>query len=99
VGLFSKIKKQAKKESDGLNKDGLGKELDGLINTANMRGSNILGKMMLRNLTFNVESSQKFKNSEDQVDSFLDKYPSMLIYREEIIEKARKFRKDNGLEE
>jgi hypothetical protein len=99
VGLFSKIKKQAKKEFEGLNKDGLGKELDGLINTANMRGSNILGKMMLRNLTFNVESSQKFKNSEDQVDSFLDKYPSMLIYREEIIEKARKFRKDNGLEE
>ena len=99
MGIFDKIKKQTKKEFEGLNKEGLGKELDGLINTANMRGSNVLAKMMLSRLSFSIETSQKFQNSEEQVDSFLDKYPSMIIYREDIIERARLFRKENGLAE
>lgn len=99
MSLFKKIKNQTKKEFEGLDKTGLGKELDGLINMANIRGSNLLAKMMMRRLSFNYETSSKFTTSEEQVDSFLDKYPSMTIYRQEIIDKAKKFRKDNGLEE
>jgi hypothetical protein len=91
VKLFKSKDNKVRKE--------VGKELDGLINAANMQGSNILGKMMLKNLTFGIESSRKFSNSEEQVDSFLDKYPSMLIYRQEIIDKAKTFRKVNGLPE
>ena len=92
MNLFKKAKDTVKREK-------VGKELDGLINQANMQGSNILAKMLLTRLTFSVEKSKTFKNSEEQVDSFLDKYPSMLIYRQEIIDKAKIFRKTNGLEE
>jgi hypothetical protein len=99
MSIFSRFKKTAKKELQGLSKDELKNELDGLISGANAQGSSLLAKMMLNNLTFKYESSAKFKNSEEQVDSFLDKFPSMVMYRDEIIMKARKFRKANGLEE
>lgn len=94
MNLFKKAK-----ELKGKSKGELSKELDGLIGQANMAGSDILGKMMLTRLTFKVESSQKFKNSEEQVDSFLEKFSNMTIYRDKIIEKARKFRDENGLGE
>lgn len=87
------------KKKDNKVREKVGKELDGLINAANMQGSNIIATMFLSRLTFSVESSKKFNNSEEQVDSFLDKYPSMLIYRQEIIDKAKVFRKQNGLAE
>lgn len=80
-------------------KEELSKELNGLIDSVNMQGSSVLAKMMLTRLTFGVESSSLFKNSEEQVDSFLEKYPSMFMYRQEIIGKAKKFRKENGLAE
>jgi hypothetical protein len=92
MNVFKKAKELKNKA-----KPELSKELDGMINQANMQGSSIRGKMMLANMTFKLERSQKFANSEAQVDSFLDKYPSMIMYREEIIVKAMKFRKDNGL--
>jgi hypothetical protein len=94
MNIFGKAK-----ETLGKTKGELGKELDGLIGQANMAGSDILGRMMLANLTFKLESSQRFANSEEQVDSFLEKFPNMTIYREQIIEKCRKFRSENGLGE
>jgi hypothetical protein len=94
MNLFKKTKELKSKT-----KGELAKELDGMINQAHMQGSDLLGRMMLMNLTFKIESSQKYANSEEQVDSFLDKYPSMTVYRDKIVEKARKFRKENGLGE
>ena len=94
MNLFKKAK-----EIKSKSKDELGKELDGLITGANMQGSNLIAKMFLTRLSFGYDSSSKFANSEEQTDSFLDKYPSMIMYRQEIIDKAKKFRKENGLVE
>jgi hypothetical protein len=90
---------QKANELKGKTKAELSKELNGLIGSANSQGSNLLARMMLERLTFNYESSYKFKNSEEQVDSYLEKYPNMIMYRQEIIEKARKYRTANGLNE
>jgi len=86
-------------EIKGKSKGELSKELDGLIGQSNMMGSDIIGGMLLARLTFKVESSSQFKSSEEQVDSFLTKFPNMTIYREQIIKKARDFRKEHGLSE
>jgi len=94
MNLFKKVK-----EVKNTSKEQLGKELNGLIGEANSMGSDIVGKMFLARLTFKLESSQKYANSEEQVDVFLEKYPNMMIYREEIIKKARDFRKEHGLSE
>lgn len=94
MSLFKKAKDYGSKTKEELHG-----ELNGLINSANIQGSDLLAKMMLARLTFNYESSYKFKTSEEQVDSFLKKYPSMLIYREEIIAKAKHYRTANGLPE
>jgi len=86
-------------EIKGKSKGELSKELDGLIGQTNIMGSDIIGRMLLERLTFKVESSSQFKSSEEQVDSFLTKFPNMTIYREQIIKKARDFRKEHGLSE
>jgi hypothetical protein len=80
-------------------KNKLGKELDGLISLEQSQGSDLIGRMMLARLTFGVDSSKTFKNSEEQVDSFLKKYPSMVLYRDKIIAKCQEFRKKNKLPE
>lgn len=77
----------------------LNNDLNELIGVGHSLGSNMIDKMMLARLTFKVESSKQFNTSEEQVDSFLTKMPNMIMYRQEIIEKAKKFRKDNGLQE
>jgi hypothetical protein len=95
MNLFKKIKKDAVSD----NKEALSTDLNSLIGTEMNMGGSLIAKMLLARLTFIVEKSQTFKNSEEQVDSFLVKYPNMMIYRQEIIDKAKKFRKDNGLPE
>ena len=94
MNLFKK-----KEKVEYANKSAMGRDLDELISEANMQGSTLLAKMMLARLTFTVEGCKLFKNSEEQVSSFLEKYPSMLMYRQEIIDKAVKFRKEHGLAE
>lgn len=101
MNLFKKKQKTDEfiKEVEKKSPQELNSSLNELIGMSHAMGSNMIDKMMLARLTFKVESSKQFNTSEEQVDSFLTKMPNMTMYRQEIIEKAKKFRKENGLQE
>lgn len=100
MNLFkNKVKQELIEDAKKKSPQELTSNLNELIGMGHSMGSNMIDKMMLSKLTFTVEGSKTHKTSEEQVDSFLSKMPNMVMYRDEIIKKARKFRKDNGLQE
>lgn len=89
MGLFKK-KQLDKKKLEG--------ELNGLIGQLSGKPLDAVAKMFVANLKLDKERSAKYKNSEEQTDAGLERFPTMKGYYPEILAKIQKHRKECGLD-
>ena len=71
--------------------------LNGMLELGNSAGTGIMANIFLMRLGFNVERSKQFKDTNEQTDSALLRFPAMIPYRDKLYAKIEKHRKENGL--